>query len=107
MNQRKRPVNNENSDPNDDDPLSNTFKKGVLPLTRVKKIIKMSTLADSVNVSAGAAKLIQLCAVCLNWQLRKVIFQEEYLRSFVRTSQIYAEQSGRKTIQPKDLSKSF
>jgi hypothetical protein len=67
MNQRKRPVNDENSDLivplNDGDSSSNPIKKGVLPLTRVKRIIKMSTLADSVNVSAGAAKLIQLVAV--------------------------------------------
>lgn len=66
-NQRKRPVNDENVDPlveANEEAEDEQALNGVLPLTRVKKLIKMSALSSStVNVSAGAAKLIQLCAV--------------------------------------------
>ncbi|KAI6174859.1 Phospholipase B1, membrane-associated [Aphelenchoides bicaudatus] len=61
---------------------------GVLPLSRIKKMIKMSSA--HANVSAGSVKLVQLCS-------------EEYLRAFARVASTVAQEAGRKTIQPKDL----
>lgn len=61
---RKRPIPNETTDENKNPAEKDAAVKlnGILPLTRVKRLIKMSTLG-STNVSAGAVKLIQLCAV--------------------------------------------
>ncbi|KAI6171405.1 CBFD-NFYB-HMF domain-containing protein [Aphelenchoides bicaudatus] len=92
---RQAPLNDENTDPNrpvdTEEQREDGSLNGVLPLTRVKRLIKMASLTNT-NVSAGAAKMIQLCA-------------EEYLRAFVRATKVYAEQAGRKTIQPKDLTR--
>jgi hypothetical protein len=57
--------NDENADPerpSEEAEKDDTQLNGVLPLTRVKRLIKMSAMTNT-NVSAGAAKLIQLCAV--------------------------------------------
>jgi hypothetical protein len=67
---KRQLVNDENADPNQvehaeaDENEENDRLNGVLPLTRVKRLIKMSAMTQT-NVSAGAAKLIQLCAVSI------------------------------------------
>ncbi|KAI6234486.1 DNA polymerase epsilon subunit 4 [Aphelenchoides fujianensis] len=69
-----------------------TIPDGVLPLARVKKILK---LCPSVGtISADSVRLIQLCA-------------EEYLRAFVKASQQNAVEAGRKTLQLKDLNRAI